>query len=135
MGKMAVNKAYNQYYNQYKENTIFTSTPEELTLMLYNGLVKFIMQAQLAIEEKQFDKANNSIIRAQDIILELQSTLDTKYEISNSLALLYDYMNRRLIDANINKDNKILDEVLGYATELRDTWSQAMKIAKTERRA
>ena len=132
---MAVNKAYNQYYNQYKENTIFTSTPEELTLMLYNGLVKFIMQAQLAIEEKQFDKANNSIIRAQDIILELQSTLDTKYEISNSLALLYDYMNRRLIDANINKDNKILDEVLGYATELRDTWSQAMKIAKTERRA
>ena len=132
---MAVNKAYSQYYNQYKENTIFTSTPEELTLMLYNGLVKFIMQAQLAIEEKQFDKANNSIIRAQDIILELQSTLDTKYEISNSLALLYDYMNRRLIDANINKDNKILDEVLGYATELRDTWSQAMKIAKTERRA
>ncbi|HHV96001.1 MAG TPA: flagellar export chaperone FliS [Clostridiaceae bacterium] len=132
---MAVNKAYSQYYNQYKENTIFTSTPEELTLMLYNGLVKFIMQAQLAIEEKQFEKANSSIIRAQDIVFELQNTLDHKYEISKSLALLYDYMHRRLVDANLSKDKDILEEVLGYATELRDTWAQAMKIAKKERRA
>lgn len=127
---MAINKAYNQY----KENSIFTSTPEELTLMLYNGLVKFIMQAQMAIEEKQIEKTNNSILRAQDIITELQSTLDTKYEVSKGLTLLYDYMNRRLIDANISKDIKVLDEVLGYATELRDTWAQAMKIAKKEKR-
>lgn len=127
---MAINKAYNQY----RENSIFTSTPEELTLMLYNGLVKFIMQAQMAIEEKQIEKTNNSILRAQDIITELQSTLDTKYEVSKGLTLLYDYMNRRLIDANISKDIKVLDEVLGYATELRDTWAQAMKIAKKEKR-
>jgi len=128
---MAISKAYNQY----KENSIFTSTPEELTFMLYNGLVKFIMQAQLAIDEKQIEKANNSILRAQAIISELQSTLDSKYEISENLMLLYDYMNDKLIDANINKDIKILDEVLGFAKEIRDTWSQAMKIAKKEKGA
>jgi flagellar secretion chaperone FliS len=123
---MALNKAYSQY----KENSIFTASPEELTLMLYNGLVRFIMQAQNAVDNKDISKVHESIIRAQDIIREFQSTLDMKYEISKSLMLIYDYMYRRLLDANIKKDKDILEEVLGYAKELRDTWSQAMKIAK-----
>lgn len=125
---MAVNKAYNQY----KENSIFTASPEDLTLMLYNGLVKFIMQAQSAIDEKNLEKANNSIIRAQDIVLEFQATLNTQYELSQGLMLLYDYMHRRLIEANISKDREILEEVLGFARELRDTWAQAMKLAKQQ---
>lgn len=117
-------------YSQYRENTIFTSTPEELTMMLYNGIIRFIMQAQLAIEEKNYEKTNNSIIRVQDIIEELQSALDTKFEISQNLMQLYDYMHRRLLDANIGKDKEILEEVLGLAKVLRDTWAQAMKLAK-----
>ncbi|MCX8130718.1 MAG: flagellar export chaperone FliS [Clostridia bacterium] len=125
---MALNKAYDQY----KENSVYTATPEELTLMLYNGLVKFILQAQAAVDEKDIAKANNGIIRAQDIIIEFQATLDMKYEISKNLALLYDYMHRRLIDANMKKDRAILEEVLGLAKELRDTWAQAMKIAKQQ---
>ncbi|OPX45663.1 flagellar protein FliS [Ruminiclostridium hungatei] len=120
----------NNGYNQYKQNSINTATPEELTLMLYNGLVKFIMQAQTAIEEKKFEKANNSIIRSQDIIREFQVTLNMKYEVAHNLALIYDYMHRRLVEANIKKDKDILDEVLGFAKELRDTWAQAMKLAK-----
>jgi len=120
----------NNGYNQYKQNSINTATPEELTLMLYNGLVKFIMQAQTAIEEKNFEKANNSIIRSQDIIREFQVTLNMKYEVAHNLALIYDYMHRRLVEANIKKDKDILDEVLGFAKELRDTWAQAMKLAK-----
>lgn len=123
---MSLNKAYNQY----RENSIQTSTPEELTLMLYNGLVKYIMQAQKAIEDKDIQKANTSIIRAQDIIQEFQITLDLKYEVSKGLAALYDYMRSRLLEANIKKDRTILEEVLGFAKELRDTWAQAMKLAK-----
>lgn len=123
---MALNKAYNQY----KENSIFTAGPEELTLMLYNGLVRFIMQAQLAVDENNIEKANSSIIRAQDIINEFKATLDMKYEISERLLQLYDYMLSRLVDANISKDREILDEVLGLAKELRNTWAQAMKLAK-----
>lgn len=122
-------------YNQYKENSVYTARPEELTLMLYNGLVKFIMQAQLAIDEKKIDKAHMSILRAQDIIIELQATLNKKYDVSQSLWLIYDYMNRRLIDTNIKKDKKILEEVLGFAKELRDTWEQAIKVARQQNRA
>ena len=101
--------------------------------MLYNGLVKFIMKAQDAIEKKDMEDANNNIIRAQDIVLEFISTLDRSYELSNSLLLLYDYMHRRLIDANIHKDTKVLEEVLGFAKQLRDTWEEAMKIAKRQK--
>ncbi len=120
----------NNGYNQYKENSVYTATPEELTLMLYNGLVKFIMQAQSAIEENLVERANGSIIRAQDIIREFQVTLDMKYEVSKNLYNIYEYMISRLIQSNIKKDKDILQEVLGMAKDLRDTWAQAMKIAK-----
>lgn len=123
----------NNPYAQYKENSVFTATPEELTLMLYNGLVKFILQGMEAIDEKNIRRANDSIIRAQDIIIEFRATLDMKYEIAKNLDRLYEYMYRRLIDANIRKDKTILEEVLGFAKELRDSWQQAMKLAKRRR--
>jgi flagellar protein FliS len=125
---MVMNKASDQY----KENSIYTASPEELTLMLYNGLIKFIMQAQMAIDEKNIEKAHNCIIRAENIIVEFQATLDKGYDVSNNLLLIYDYMNRRLMDASIKKDKEILNEVLGFAKDLRDTWTQAMKIAKQQ---
>jgi flagellar secretion chaperone FliS len=120
----------NNGYDKYKENSINTASPEELTLMLYNGLVRFIMQGQKAINDKNIQKAHESIIRAQDIINEFMVTIDQSYEISKSLLVIYDYMKRRLVEANIHKDNAIIEEVLGMAKELRDTWMQAMKIAK-----
>lgn len=117
-------------YNQYKQNSAYTAQPEELTLMLYNGLVKFIMKAQYAISKKDLEGAHENIIKSQNIILEFMSTLDKKYEVSVNLMLLYDYMHRRLVEANVQKDTDILDEVLGFAKQLRDTWEQAMKLAK-----
>jgi len=125
---MALNKAYMQY----QENSVMTSSPEELTLMLYNGLIKFIMKAQKAIGENDIEGAHNNIIKAQNIIIEFETTIDKKYEISKNLLLLYDYMKARLTEANIKKDEKILEEVLGFAKELRDTWEQAMKIYKVQ---
>ena len=123
---MALNKAYNQY----KENSIFTSTPEELTLMLYNGLIKSIMIAQNSIEGNDIERVSNSLVRAQDIIQYFRNTLDMKYEVSQGLDALYEYMFRRLVEANMKKDQVIIDEILGMAKELRDTWTQAMKLAK-----
>lgn len=119
-------------YNQYRENSVYTASPEELTLMLYNGLVKFIMKAQYAIQKDDIEGANENILKAQDIITELMSTLDMKYEVAASLELLYDYMIRRLIEANVKKSSEILDEVLEFAKDLRDTWEQAMRIAKKQ---
>ena len=126
---MLTSNAHNTY-NSYKQNSIMTASPEELTLMLYNGLVKFIMQAQKAIEDKDFEKANESIIRAEDIISEFQATLDMQYDLSKGLAMLYDYFMDRLIEANMKKDTAILEEVLHFVKDLRDTWAQAMKLAK-----
>ena len=116
-------------YQVYKNQSIMLASKEELTLMLYNGCVKFIRQADMAIANKNISKANEYIIRAQDIIAELMSTLDMSYELSKGRAGIYDYMSRRLIDANIHKDSSILNEVLELAIQLRDTWSEAMQVA------
>jgi len=133
--KPAADNGFRQNFNpyqQYQQNTVNTSTPQELTLMLYNGLVRFLKLAYQGIEEADIEKANNNIIKSQNIILEFMSTLDMQYEISEELFSLYEYMNRRLLEANIKKDKLILEEVSGYAEELRDTWAQAMKLAKQQ---
>lgn len=125
---MAVNKAYSTY----QANSIITAKPEELTLMLYNGILRFISQAQKNINGKNIPAAHEDIVKAQDIIMELVASLDHKYEIAGNLLQLYSYMHRQLIEANVKKDQQILAEVHKLVTELRDTWAQAMKIAKEQ---
>lgn len=117
-------------YQQYRHTQVNTATPEELTLMLYDGLIRFINVARKSVGEKNVEEAHRANLRAQDIISELMNTLNMNYEISHSLYALYDYMKRRLVEANIKKDVAVLDEVLGMARELRETWSQAMKITR-----
>lgn len=128
--KIIVNKsnAYAKKTTDYLEQKIMASKPEELTLMLFDGTIKFITQTKLFNEQKKFDKSSNANLRAQAIIQELRSTLDMKIDISTGLEDLYLFMNRRLVDANISKDNKVLDEVLELVTDLRDTWKIAMKL-------
>ncbi|NLW48755.1 MAG: flagellar export chaperone FliS [Firmicutes bacterium] len=128
---MAVNKAYTAY----KTASVSNSKPEDLVMMLYTGLVRFIMQAQKAIEADEIEKAHENITRAQNIIAELEASLNMEYEISHNMMLLYDYLYRRLVDANVKKDRGILDEVLKFAVEFRDTWIQAIKNAKEEGQA
>ncbi|QSZ27008.1 flagellar export chaperone FliS [Aceticella autotrophica] len=113
-------------YQQYKENSILTASPEELVLMLYNGILRFTEEAKIAIENKDFERANNSIIRAQDIVSELSATLDMEYDISKNLYSMYDYIMRRLIEANLKKDISILDEVKELVKDLKEAWSEAL---------
>lgn len=120
----------NNVYQQYQQNSIMTASPEELTLMLYNGAIKFVNLAKHHIENKDIEKANEAIIRAQDIINELNDTLDMSYDISNNLRSLYTFIIDKLIDANIRKDTSYLDEILPILEELRDTWKEAMKEAR-----
>lgn len=114
----------------YQRNQVTTARPEELTHMLYNGAIRFIQQAKLAIEKKDLPNAHSFIMKTQDIITELLATLNMEYEISLTLQSLYDYMKRRLIEANLTKDTVILDEVQNMLAELKTTWSEAMKLAK-----
>ncbi len=119
-------------YDKMRENAMLTASKEELTLMLYDGALKFCNQAIIALENKDMEKANNAIIRVQDIIREFQVTLDRSYDVSKYLDAMYDYIFRRLIDANIKKDVEILEEVRGFLRELRDTWKEAMRLAKQQ---
>jgi len=117
-------------YQQYQQNSINTASPEELTLMLYNGAIKFMNLGKHHIENKNIEQANNAIKRAQDIIHELNNTLDMNYEISHNLRSIYTFVLEKLIDANIKKDVKFLDETLPLIEEIRDTWKEAMREAR-----
>lgn len=116
----------------YQNNQVTTATPAELTLMLYNGAIKFIKQTKIAISERRFDKAHEYNIRVQDILNEFIITLDRDVPISKQFLSMYEYMMRRLIEANYKKNAEILDEVEGFLIEFRDTWKEAMKIARQQ---
>ncbi|MCL2356660.1 MAG: flagellar export chaperone FliS [Defluviitaleaceae bacterium] len=115
---------------QVLQKQVETASKEELTLMLYEGGIKFLNQAVIAVEKNDVVKANNLIQRVEDIVREFQITLNHDYEVSKHLNLLYDYMYNRLVEANLQKDVEILNEVLGMFREMRDTWKEAMKLAK-----
>lgn len=119
-------------YKAYQQNTVTTASPGELTLMLYNGCSKFIHQAIKAMENKNYQEKNKSIKKAQNIIHELMVTLDMSYEISKNIMPLYDYMKRRLVEANIKNDQEILKEVDGMVIEFRDTWKQVIQINRQQ---
>ena len=113
--------------NVYKNQQIMTATPEELTLMLYNGAIRFVSESIQGIEERNIPKAHAANIRAQQIIREFMATLDMSYDIAHSLDKLYEYIEYRLIQGNMKKDKIQLEEAKSMLQELRDTWLQAMK--------
>ena len=115
-------------YQSYQQNSVTQSTPAELTLMLYNGCLKFLNQAKKGIETNNIELRNTNIQKAQAIIREFMVTLDQSISVSEPMFNLYDYMNNRLIEANVNNDASIVDEVIGYTTEFRDTWKQVIQI-------
>ncbi|MDN5314260.1 MAG: flagellar secretion chaperone FliS [Clostridiales bacterium] len=121
----------NQAFNQYRDQSVLTAGPGELVLMLYDGCLKQIRLARLAIEEKLLEQKNSSLMKAQSIVSELMATLNFDYKISDSLYALYDYFLNELITANIDLDTKRLDNVENMLGELRDTWEQMIKQQKT----
>ena len=114
----------------YQNNKIMTASPAELTLMLYEGAIKFCNIAISSLDESNFNKANQNIIKAEKIITEFRSTLNFKYPVAKEFDTIYEYIYRRLIEANIRKDKTILDEVLEHLRDMRDTWKEVMKLAK-----
>ena len=117
-------------YQTYQQNTVMTASSEELTLMLYNGCLKFIKLAKKAMLDKQFEEKNKNLLKAQAIIQELRSTLNPDIALSKELEQLYEYQNNSLMEANMKNDAAALDAVLADVTELRNTWKQAMALAK-----
>lgn len=115
-------------YAQYKNSKVLTASPAELTLMLYEGAIKFCNIAITAIEQKEVEKAHINIRKAQKIIEHLRVTLNMKYPVAKDFDNMYQYIDRRLLEANISKDPEILKEVLTHLHAIRDTWKEVMRI-------
>ena len=114
----------------YGARKVETATPAELTLMLYEGTIKFCNIAMGAIEKKDYEKANINIQKARKIIVELQTTLDHKYPVAEDFDRISDYIFHKLVQANIKKDPEILEEALVELRDLRDAWKEIMRTAK-----
>lgn len=125
---MALPNAYAQYNN----NKVLTASPAELTLMLYDGMIKFCNIAEVAIEQKDVQKAHTNIMKVQHIIDYLRQTLDMKYEVAQDFERIYEYLSRRLLEANVKKDKAILEEVNAHIHSVRDTWKEVMQINRTK---
>lgn len=122
----------NQGYAAYANNKLMTASPAELTLMLYEGAIKFCNLAIMGIEEKNIEKAHNNIIKVEHIIEEFQSTLDHRYPVAKDFDEVYSYLMRRLTESNLKKDKEILEEVLKHLRTMRDTWKEVMRLAKAQ---
>ena len=125
----------NKGYDQYLRSKIMTATKAELTLMLYDGAIKFCNMAKLCIEKKDIPGANTNIKKAEAIIEEFLATLDHKYPVAEDFEKVYNYLHERLVQANLKKDPEILDEVLEHLRTLRDTWKEVMRTANTPKTA
>lgn len=118
----------NPYLQQYNNSKILTASPAELTLMLYEGAIKFCNIAIMGIEQKDIEKAHTNIMKTERIINHLRVTLDMKYPVAQDFDRIYVYLERRLLEANMKKDTEILEEILTHLRSVRDTWKEVMRI-------
>ena len=117
-------------YQQYEKNKILTASPAELTLMLYDGAIKYANIAIMAIDKGDVETAHNSIRRVERIIEEFQNTLDFKYPVAKDFDEVYKYIRTRLREANVKKDKEIIEEVLKHLRTMRDTWKEVIQLSR-----
>lgn len=115
----------------YQNNKINTASPAELTLMLYEGAIKFCNLALIGIENKDVQKAHTNIMKAERIIQEFRITLDHKYPVAAEFEAVYDLIYQYLVQANLKKEAEPLEQALKHLRDMRDIWKEVMKSAKT----
>ncbi len=120
----------NSQQDSYRKTQIDTASPEALILMLYDGALRFITQAEDAFEAKNNEQISNSLLRVQAIITELMTSLDKEKggEIAANLERLYLFFLEKLTDSNLKKDPEPMRQVKPLIEDLRNTWAEAMKL-------
>lgn len=122
--------AFNQAYAEYNRNKVLTASPAELTLLLYEGAIKFCNIAIIGLEQNDMEKVHNNIIKVENIIEEFQATLNHKYLVAEDFDKIYKYIYNLLVEANIKKDKELLEQALTELRGMRDTWKEVMVKAK-----
>jgi flagellar secretion chaperone FliS len=122
------------YARTYQAQSILTASPGQLVLMMYDGALRFMAQARAALtgpgdDPHRIESVNTALLRAQAVIAELQANLDHAAggEFAQNLDRLYDYHQRRLLEANIRKDDQIVAEVERLVRELREGWADMLR--------
>jgi len=128
---------YDKAKSEYLRTKILTASPEELQLMLYDGAIKFTEEARLAISEGRLEEAHAASVRAQNIVLELSSSLDheAEPELCGKLASLYNFIYRRLIEGTVKRDAAALEDALKILTYQRETWEMLMAKLAAQKKA
>lgn len=124
---MAMNK---NPYAQYQNSRILTASPAELTLMLYEGAIKFGNMAVMGMKQKDIEKAHINLKKVQRIVAEFRATLDMKYPVAQDFDRIYVYLEQRMTEANLTKDPEIMEEVVKHLRSMRDTWKEVMRLNK-----
>ena len=114
-------------YAQYKQHGILTANPVELIVLLYDGCIKQLRTAAVAIEDRRYPQANTSLQKAQEIIMELVNSLDFNYEISDQLLSLYDFMLNEIVEINLHKETDRIDGIIEVLSSLRQAWNEIAK--------
>ena len=114
-------------YAQYNTSRILTASPAELTLLLYEGAIKFGNIAIAKIEAGDIPAAHDNIVRVEKIIDYFRETLDMKYAVAEDFERVYVYLSQRLVQANLKKDKEIMEEVVTHLRSMRDNWKEVMK--------
>lgn len=122
-------------YEKYKQQKILTAAPGELILMLYDGCIKQLKLSISYIDQKDYEKANNSLIKGQEIITELIKSLDLKYDLSHELYNLYDFSLNELFIGNIKKDSQRIENVISIFENLKEVWQEIVAKNRVSARA
>ena len=120
---------YASHKNDYLINQVMSASPNKLIEMLIEGAIRSVKKAEMAIEDKKIEAANNEIVHAQDIVDELKFSVnkDIEGDIPQQLISTYDVVEQELIQANIHKDKNHLEIALTMLNELLDVWKQITK--------
>jgi flagellar protein FliS len=134
MDPMAAPNPYAKQARQYLKQDIETASKEQILIMLYEGAIRFLTIAKAALAQNDVEKYHNHLVKAQNILTELMTSLDFEVggDIAQNLYSLYEYYHYRLIQANLKKDVGMVDEVIGHLRSLKATWEEAIKLAKQE---
>ncbi|MFC4768245.1 flagellar export chaperone FliS [Effusibacillus consociatus] len=124
----------NHPFQKYQDQSVQTATPERLLLMLFEGAMRFCKEAIIGINKMDIQLANDKIIRVQNIINELIITLDRDKggDIAENLLAIYNYINQRLVEANIKKDPIILEEVFDHVKSLYEAFREAAQSIRVQ---
>ena len=116
-------------YQSYKQTEIETASPGKLLLLLYDGALKRLQRAKDNLRRNQLEESHQDLVRVQEILVELILALDWNVagDLAPRLHGLYNFMYRRLVDANIKQDAAAIDEVIQLLSTLREGWDEAYR--------